>query len=110
MPNTPATLTQYILHLLEKEENSDKFNTFEDNIVAFIAGNKTLQFYFHYDDESYTSSNFHFLHPDEQKKIIRIALLSLDEFNSLRNNYDSMLYDKSIEEIDEIFKEENIII
>jgi hypothetical protein len=73
-----------------------------------------------------------------QKEIIRIALKSLDEFksepkysfvshtkisldgeiisstnnnwNNLEHKYGQMLYDKSIEEIDEIFKSENIII
>ena len=130
MTNTPATqpatLTQYILHLLEKEENREKFNTI-NKWEAFIASNKALQFY--YDDENYTSSSFRLLQPHEQREIIRIALLSLDEFQkeidyhndpiadftdilprTLAQKYGSMLYDKSIEEIDEIFKSENIII
>ena len=149
MTNTPATqpatLTQYFQHLLEKEENREKFNRYNYNpeiqsveptiinkIVESCFGEFTVVRFWHFDDM-------------RKREIIRIALKSLDEFQVLNNEYrimknellhdtisgdeqpytervldtmpktlvqkyGQMLYDKSIEEIDEIFKEENIII
>jgi hypothetical protein len=154
MPNTPATLTQYILHLLEKEENREKFNIRSyqvdypldyplDEGVQVDLDKNDLQpeLTFGY----WNNSSFDRISKLEQREVIRIALLSLVEFQVLNNEYRSMknellhdtingdeqpytegvldtmpktlaqkygqmLYDKSIEEIDEIFKSENICI
>jgi hypothetical protein len=140
----PATLTQYFQHLLEKEENREKFNRYNQSIQVFIYDkenkkwsnsytswpfykkpNKIFFVLSHRDNGEYDLGMRHldkdFYHDPDCKEIICIALKSLDEFNqlnsedcsfaiSLRHKYGSMLYDKSIEEIDEIFKSENICI
>ena len=125
MTNTPATqpatITQYILHLLEKEENREKFNLYNYNreiqIVEPTRINGIVESCF----GEFTVVRFKQFDDMRKREIIRIALLSLDEFNqlnsedcsfaiSLRHKYGQMLYDKSIEEIDELFKQENIII
>jgi hypothetical protein len=151
MPNTPATLTQYVEQLLLKEENREKFNAFSEAKCQIhwtkVVYDSKASLQFSIGDK--TKMNFNFLNEIYQKEIICIALKSLDEFQvepklsstmlnwivdykrvqedgdentamaeyaqeltpkTLAKKYGSMLYDKSIEEIDEIFKSENICI
>jgi hypothetical protein len=148
MTNTPATqpatLTQYFQHLLEKEENRKKFNRYKSDITCLFSDWCGFSLGFMIHGENLDEIDFAKLKEMYQKEIICIALLSLDEFQVLNNEYrsmknellhdtingdeqpytegvldtmpktlakkyGSMLYDKSIEEIDEIFKSENII-
>jgi hypothetical protein len=141
MTNTPATLTQYFQHLLEKEENREKFNATTRHLL--VDHNKVNVLKNENGSLTFNLVPFNFAVSWFQKEIIRIALLSLVEFqketitmyppgmrldillddkysgskkltggvvSTLAQKYGSMLYDKSIEEIDEIFKSENICI
>jgi len=153
MTNTPATqpatLTQYFQHLLEKEENREKFNRYKSDITCLFSDWDGFIIRFMIDGENLDEIDFAKLKEIYQKEIICIALKSLDEFQVesslesekiadiaiqnikgeiddrelgyqlgliqgsgliLAQKYGQMLYDKSIEEIDELFKSENIII